>query len=308
MVVVPGFGPAEAAEILLSEVRASAVEAVGFGMIDPLHLESRMKGIPARRFVGMDDGALGDAGLDEAEGRAFRTEHGRNGMAVALANDDDGLPLARLIGGEASITAALGMVRGLAIAAEIGAIDFGLLALSADRAALQFLRHGLAELVSQDERRFVGHSEVAGESQGSLALDFIAEDRDGREIGAQGQLVRGEQGARGDAEIPAASAAAEPHGAVRPATLIGIEATAFGTHRSAVRLGPTDGPKGRLGFYVRHAEHLSEAQGLGLAGEEEVLSHVVSALFMSDTLSSRAGLSTQIMSDTLSFVRFRHDE
>lgn len=89
--VVPGFGPAEAAEILLSQVRASAVEAVGFTVIDPLHLECGMQGIPARRFVGMDDRALGDAGLDEAEGRALRTEHGRHGMAVALADDDDRL-------------------------------------------------------------------------------------------------------------------------------------------------------------------------------------------------------------------------
>jgi len=83
--------------------------------------------------------------------------------------------------------------------------------------------------------------------------------------------VRGEQGARGDAEILPAGAAAEPHGTVRPAALIGLEATAFGAHRSAIGLRPADGTERRLGFHVRHAEHLSEAQGLGLAGEEEVL-------------------------------------
>ena len=127
MVVVPGFGATEAAEILLSEVRASAVEAVGFAVIDPLHLESRMQGIPARRFVGVNDRALGDAGLDEAERCAFRTEHGRHGMAVALADDDDGLALAGLVGGKAPVATVLLMVRGLAVAAEIGSVDFGFL-------------------------------------------------------------------------------------------------------------------------------------------------------------------------------------
>jgi len=228
MVMVPGFGAAEAAEILLGEVRASAVLAVGFSVIDPLHLEGRMKGIPARRFVGMDDGALGDAGLDEAEGGALRTEHGRDGMAVALADDDDGLALAGLIGGEAAVAAALGMVRGLAVAAEIGAVDFGFLPLAADRAAFQFLGHGLTELVSQDERALIGHAKIAGESQGGLALHFVAEDGDGREIAAEGQLMTGKQGARRDAEILPAGAAAEPHGTVRTAALIGLEATASG--------------------------------------------------------------------------------
>jgi len=273
VVMVPGFGAAEAAEILLSKVRARAVLAVGLAVIDPLHLESGMQGIPARRFVGMDDGALGDAGLDEAECRALGTEHGRDGMAVALADDDDGLALAGLIGGEAAVAAALGVIRGLAVAAEIGSVDFGLFALSADHAALQLLRHGLAELVSQDESALVRHPEIAGERQGSLALHLVAEDRDGREIGAQRQLVRGEQGARGDAEILAAGAAAEAHGTVRAAALIGVETPAFGAHRSAIGLGPTDGAERGLGFHVRHAEHLNEAQGLGLTGEEEVLGH-----------------------------------
>ncbi len=76
---------------------------------------------------------------------------------------------------------------------------------------------------------------------------------------------------RGDGAVAAAGAAAEPHGARRTAALIGIEATAFGAHRGTIGLGPADGTEGRLGFHVRHAEHLGKAQGLGLAGEEETL-------------------------------------
>jgi len=114
--------------------------------------------------------------------------------------------------------------------------------------------------------------------------------------------VRGKQGARGDAEILAAGAAAEAHGAGRTTALIGLEATAFGANRGAIRLRPADGTKGRLGFHVRRAEHLSEAQGLGLAGEEEVLGHG----FVSDAMTSYVmlcrPLSMQIVSDMM-FLR-----
>jgi hypothetical protein len=46
-------------------IRASAVEAVSLLMIDPLHFVVAMQGIPSSAFVGVDDGALGDARLDE---------------------------------------------------------------------------------------------------------------------------------------------------------------------------------------------------------------------------------------------------
>ena len=39
VVMVPGLGAAEAAEMLLSHVGASASLAVGFGVVDALHLE-----------------------------------------------------------------------------------------------------------------------------------------------------------------------------------------------------------------------------------------------------------------------------
>jgi hypothetical protein len=64
-VVDADFGASQAAEVLLSHVSASAIEAVCLLMIDSLDLETLMKVVPRRRFVGMNDRALCDAGADE---------------------------------------------------------------------------------------------------------------------------------------------------------------------------------------------------------------------------------------------------
>ena len=279
VVMVPGLGAAKAAEILLRHVRAGAGLTVGLGMVDPLHLESRVQGIPTGSLIGLDDRARDDTGLDPVEGGALRPEHGRDRQAVALAHDDDGLPLAVLVDGEATVPAVLLVVRGLLVATEIGAVDLGSLALAADDAALHFFRHGLAQLVGQDEGGLVGHAEVAGERQGGLALHLVAEDRDGAEVHAERQLVGGEQGARGDGEVLAALAATEAQRPRRTAALVGVQATALGADRGAVGVGPADRAELGFGLEVRHAEHGGEAQRLGGAGEEEVLSQGVTYRF-----------------------------
>ena len=43
--------------------------------------------------------------------------------------------------------------------------------------------------------------------------------------------------------------------------------------RSAIGFEPADFAKGRLGFRVRHPQHVRQPEGLGFAGEEEVLRH-----------------------------------
>ena len=65
MVMVANFGAAHAAEKFLCPIRAGAVEAVRLFVIDPLHFELAVQAIPRCRFVGIDDGSLGDAGADE---------------------------------------------------------------------------------------------------------------------------------------------------------------------------------------------------------------------------------------------------
>jgi hypothetical protein len=52
---------------------------------------------------------------------------------------------------------------------------------------------------------------------------------------------------------------------------IGVQSAAMRTDRRAVCLRPAHLAKHRLGFRIRHAEDLSEAQGLGRAGKEEML-------------------------------------
>ena len=135
-------------------------------------------------------------------------------------------------------------------------------------------RHGLAELVGQHPSRFVLHVQVAGEGQGGLALDLVAEDHDRREVGLQGQLVEGEQGAGREAEILAARLAAEPEVAGWAAGLVAGRATAMRADGLAVRLNPADRGEGGLGLAVRQAQHGHQGDGAGLGGEEKVTSHL----------------------------------
>ena len=46
MVVVADFAATQAAEIALRPIRAGAVQAVGFAVIDPLHFEPAWQSIP----------------------------------------------------------------------------------------------------------------------------------------------------------------------------------------------------------------------------------------------------------------------
>ena len=54
------------AEIRLCPIGASPVETVCLLMIDPLHLEMAVQRVPVAAFVGVDDGALGDADCTSA--------------------------------------------------------------------------------------------------------------------------------------------------------------------------------------------------------------------------------------------------
>ena len=65
MVVDADFSAPQSGDVFLSHVRASAIEAVCLLMIDSLDLETLMQIIPRRRFVGMDNRPLRDAGASE---------------------------------------------------------------------------------------------------------------------------------------------------------------------------------------------------------------------------------------------------
>jgi hypothetical protein len=72
---------------------------------------------------------------------------------------------------------------------------------------------------------------------------------------------------------PAAVLAAPAGGTRRAACEVAGEGAAVRANRLTVSVGPADAHHGRLCLCVGHAEDLSEAEGLGLPGEEEVLHH-----------------------------------
>jgi len=65
MVVNANCSPAQAAEILFGLVRAGTVKAISLLMIDALHFKPFMQVIPRTGFVGVQNGAFGNAGTDE---------------------------------------------------------------------------------------------------------------------------------------------------------------------------------------------------------------------------------------------------
>ncbi|MEA2966359.1 MAG: hypothetical protein QOI46_6457 [Alphaproteobacteria bacterium] len=60
MVMMANLAPAHAAEKPFRRIRASAVLRVRLFVIDALYLETRMQGVPIRRFIGIKKRALGD--------------------------------------------------------------------------------------------------------------------------------------------------------------------------------------------------------------------------------------------------------
>jgi hypothetical protein len=98
MVMVPDFRTAKAAKIFFRHVRASAILAIGFPMVDPLHLKLGMQVIPSPSFISVDYGALGNARLDPRLCRAFRAKYSGDAITVPLAHNHHDLTLARLVG------------------------------------------------------------------------------------------------------------------------------------------------------------------------------------------------------------------
>jgi hypothetical protein len=85
-------------------------------------------------------------------------EHGRNRVPAALAYDDNNLTLAILIASETTVDAICLEVGGLDVSPKISAINLSLFAFTANSAALEFFRHGFAQLVQEDECRLIGQA------------------------------------------------------------------------------------------------------------------------------------------------------
>src|ERR1700688_4828924 len=194
----------------------------------------------------MDFRTLGDAVAYEGHCGLLGWEHARQGAAVTLANHDNALALSVLVAEQAAIYAMVGTIRGPDIPAEICAVDLCRFPSPAKPLSLDLGCHGFPQLVRQDEGALVGNAKVAREGQRALALNLVAEHRDCREVAAQGQLVRGKERARGNAEIGPASLAAISWGAMGAPAFPGPHAPALGAHGLAIGSSPPDPDEGRF--------------------------------------------------------------
>jgi hypothetical protein len=95
--------------------------------------------------------------------------------------------------------------------------------------------------VADNEACLVRHAQVAGEGERRLAFDLVAEDRDGREIGFERELVGGKERPAGNREIGLASAATEA-GRTRSGADNRTRSSLRMTGRQAHRLSAASGP------------------------------------------------------------------
>src|SRR5262249_44615228 len=148
-------------------------------------------------------------------------------------------------------------------------------------------------LVQQHERALVGHVEIAGERERRLALDLVAEDRDGGEIAAQRQLVGSKQRPAGQREVLFTGPATEAGCALQASAVVSIDAPTMAAYRLAFGFGPTDATEGYFGLRVLHGENGRQRKALGAAGKEEMLGHWSISRFVRVSYVIPHGLSTQ---------------
>src|SRR5882757_11405637 len=129
------FSAAQAGEIFLSLVGASAVEGVGFLMVDSFHFKTLVKSIPSGGFVSMNNSPFGDPGTDERGGLAFRAKNGWHRITAPFTDDDYDLPFPILIAGISTIAAVFFLICWFYITSKITAIYLGNPAVTADNAA-----------------------------------------------------------------------------------------------------------------------------------------------------------------------------
>jgi hypothetical protein len=116
----------------------------------------------------------------------------------------------------------------------------------------QLLGPGVENLVGQHKTRFVLDAEVAGHREHRLALNFVTEDRDCKQVNFEGHLVEREQRAARDREILAAGFAAPAGRAIRTTAGIDDRATAVRAIGVAVVVCPAEPDEYPLGFLIAH--------------------------------------------------------
>jgi hypothetical protein len=73
------------------------------------------------------------------------------------------------------------------------------------------------------------------------------------------------------------SPAAEARRAFQATAVVSVGPAAVRANRLAIGVGPTDSPKGHFRLIVLHREDGGQRKGLGGAGEEEMLGHLLTS-------------------------------
>ena len=232
MVMLTNLRASQPGDIAFRLVRAGAIFAVGFPMIDPLHFKGRMKIVPSSRLVGMDNAASGDATTNDRDGLGLMFHDCRHGRAAPLAHHHDATALAALVLAPTPIDASEPMIFWPDVAAKPPAIDLNDPAQTGRR---EVRRQSASQLMQQDERGLRMQPEIAAQLKTADALGGVDEQAESHEQRPNRQLSARERSSAGRRELPVAGLAFE-----LPATPIGIDdcAAAMGTDRGAVGVGP----------------------------------------------------------------------
>ena len=105
MVMLTDLGTPQPGDIAFRRVRAGAILAVSFAMIDPLHVKAGMEFVPRSGLVGVDSAASGDAPANDRDGLDLMFHHCRHGRAAPLAHHHNTTALAALVLASAPIDA-----------------------------------------------------------------------------------------------------------------------------------------------------------------------------------------------------------
>lgn len=271
-VMLAPLSTAQTGEEAFRLIGAGIVSAVSLRVVDNLHGVLGAESFPTLGFIGVNDGALFDAGLDEADRCVFRLEHGGKGASAPLAGGNHHLALAGLVHGKATVLTVFLAVLRADVTADVAAVNLDRFTGPTDRDALHFGRQCFAELVSQYEGRLVRDIQIAAKLQGADALDGVHENHDRGHVVPDRQLVVGEQRARRGAEVAAARLAAVARRGA-PGDIVANRAFAVRANRGAVRVGPAEIAEHGPGIRLRQPQNSLQANRSSGGGEEEVLGH-----------------------------------
>jgi hypothetical protein len=113
----------EPGDIAFGLVRAGAIRAIRLAMIDPLHLEARMKIVPSPCLVGVDDASSGNASANDRNGLGLMFHDCRHGRTAPLTHHHDAAAFAVLVLASTPINASDSMIFRPNMAAKPTAID-----------------------------------------------------------------------------------------------------------------------------------------------------------------------------------------